>query len=44
MLLKVMVNCFNMPKEPINEIKRIIYVSPKFIETIKCYILIKVTQ
>ncbi len=31
MLLKAMVNCFNMPKEFINETKRILYVSPKFI-------------
>jgi hypothetical protein len=32
MFLKVMLNCFNTPKEFINEIKRITYVSPKFIE------------
>jgi len=28
-----MVNCFNMPKKSINEIKRITYVFPKLIET-----------
>jgi hypothetical protein len=39
-----MVNCFNMPKESINEIKKKTYVSFKFIETIKYTILIKGTQ
>jgi hypothetical protein len=32
MPLTAMVNCFNMPKEFINETKKIPYVSPKFIE------------
>jgi hypothetical protein len=32
MSLREMVNRFNMPKEYINETKRITYVSPKFIE------------
>jgi hypothetical protein len=44
MILKIMVNCFNMPKESINEIKKKTYVSFKFIETIKYTILIKGTQ